>query len=156
MAKRFPSHGSCFVCGDENPCGIGAILWVDDDGSIFTDVTYDLKQQGPPGHAHGGATAALLDEVMGMCCWRAGYKVMSVHLEVDYEQAVPLGVQVHAVGRIAKVEGNAVHTEGELTLPDGTVAVRGRGVYANVPEKIEAFARAHGLSSDPFKVGDFG
>ena len=139
MVKRFPEHGKCFVCGRENPQGMGATLWVGEDGAVFTDFTFSEAQQGPPGHAHGGALAALLDEVMGMAVWQAGYQVLAVHLEVDYKQPVPLGTPVHVVGRVESANGRVVHTIGEVYLPDGRISNIGHGVYVHAPDVIKSF-----------------
>ena len=32
---------------------------------------------GPPGHVHGGAMAAALDEAMGAVCWMNGHPVVA-------------------------------------------------------------------------------
>jgi hypothetical protein len=66
-------------------------LWARDDGAVVTAVTLTEVQRGPPGHTHGGASAALLDEVMGAAVWRAGYQVAAGNLEVEYRRPVPLG-----------------------------------------------------------------
>ena len=65
--RKLPEHGWCFVCGSENPHGIGLTLWVDDDGILTSEFTLNDAQQGPPSYAHGGASAAILDEAMGLC-----------------------------------------------------------------------------------------
>jgi len=62
MDRRLTEHGVCFVCGRENPHGIGVQWWVREDGTVYARVTFREAQQGPPGHAHGGALAAVLDE----------------------------------------------------------------------------------------------
>jgi len=80
--RKLPEHGSCFVCGGSNSHGIGVTWYAREDGSIFTDVTLTEAQQGPPGLAHGGASAALLDEAMGAAVWQAGYKAVSIGLNI--------------------------------------------------------------------------
>lgn len=92
--EKLPEHGMCFVCGTENPNSIGVQWHVREDKSIFGEITLNDKQQGPPGHVHGGASAALLDEAMGAAVWQAGYMVMAVNLNVNYRRPLPLGVPV--------------------------------------------------------------
>jgi acyl-coenzyme A thioesterase PaaI-like protein len=72
-----PEHGPCFVCGTQNPHSMGVTWWARDDGAVVTEVALTESQQGPPGYAHGGASAALLDEAMGAAVWRAGYTVVA-------------------------------------------------------------------------------
>ena len=70
--QPLPKHGSCFVCGSDDSPGMGVVWYALDDKSIFAEVTLNDAQQGPPGFAHGGASAALLDEAMGAAVWLAG------------------------------------------------------------------------------------
>ena len=72
--KRVPEHGPCFICGGQNPHNPGVTWWEQEDGTVVSTVTLTKAQQGAHGYAHGGATAAILDEVMGVAVWRAGYQ----------------------------------------------------------------------------------
>lgn len=123
----------CFVCGSENPSGMGVRWYVREDESIWGKVTLGERQQGPPGHAHGGATAALLDEAMGGAIWHAGYMVMSVNLSVNYRRPVPLGAALEVSGRFVRQEGRKIHAIGQVQLSDGSVAVEATGMYVEVP-----------------------
>ena len=131
--KKLPEHGLCFVCGTENPHSIGITWYLDEDGSIHAEMVFTEAHQGPPGHAHGGASAAVLDEAMGAAVWRAGYSVVAVNLEINYKLPVPLGVKIIVVARIAEVHPRKILTSGEICLPDGSVAVTGRGIYVEAP-----------------------
>ncbi|MCL4871118.1 MAG: PaaI family thioesterase [Anaerolineae bacterium] len=131
--KQLPEHGPCFVCGTANPHSMGARWYVLDDGTIFTEVTLDTHQQGPPGHLHGGAAAALLDEAMGSAVWTAGYMVLAANLNVDYRRPVPLGVPVKITAKLVDKSGRKLYTRAELTLPDGQVAVKANGLFVEAP-----------------------
>jgi uncharacterized protein (TIGR00369 family) len=130
--RKLPGHGTCFVCGD-NPRGIG-MTWFIEDGRIFSEFTLTEAQQGPPGHVHGGASAAILDEAMGAAVWGAGLRVMAVNLEIDYRKPVPLGQKITVRARITRRGASKLYTRSEIYLPDGTLAVEGRGIY--VPAKL--------------------
>ena len=131
--RKLAEHGSCFVCGTANPHNMGVAWIADDEGHIHATVTLSLAQQGPPGHVHGGASAALLDEIMGMAVWNAGHQVASVNLECEYRRPLPLGVELHVEGEIVEQTGRAIRARGVITLPDGTLAVIGRGIYVEAP-----------------------
>ena len=135
--KRLPEHGSCFICGSENPHNIGIHWFVNEKGIVSSEFTLTLAQQGPPGHAHGGLSAAVLDEVMGAAVWYAGYTVAAANLEVNYRKPVPLGQAVSTKGYITRRSGRKIYTRGEIYLPDGTVAVTGRGMYILAPHLFE-------------------
>lgn len=127
--KQLPEHGPCFICGSENPKGLGIRWYVGDDGSITTKVTLELSEQGPPGHAHGGALAAILDEIMGTAAWHAGFMVLAANLNVDFRLPVPLGVPLTVVGMVTGQEGRKVYTQADIRLPDGQVATAGKGLF---------------------------
>jgi len=131
--KKLPDHGACFVCGSTNPHSIGLTWYERDDGVILAKFTFTDAQQGPPAHVHGGASAAVLDEAMGAAVWRAGYSVAAVNLEINYKLPVPLGQNILIEARIAKVLPRKIMTTCEMRLPDGSVAVTGRGIYVEAP-----------------------
>jgi uncharacterized protein (TIGR00369 family) len=117
------------VCGSQNSHGIGVTWYVDEHGTVSAQVTLSEAQQGPPRLAHGGASAALLDEAMGAAVWQAGYKVAAVNLNVSYHRPVPLGVQVLVQGKLSHREGKTILATGSIQLPDGSVAVSAKGTY---------------------------
>ncbi|MEW5938374.1 MAG: PaaI family thioesterase [Chloroflexota bacterium] len=137
MKRQLPYHGWCFVCGHDNPHSIGMTWWVDDDGALASDFALDLAKQGPPGYAHGGATAAILDEAMGLVVWAAGYKVAAVNIEINYHKPVPLDQPLHLDARITQQDERKIFSTGEIRLPDGTVAASGRGIYVVAPKLFE-------------------
>ena len=131
------SHGSCYVCGRENPHGIGLTWYAKEDGSIFTEVKLTIKQQGPLGHIHGGASAAVLDEIIGVAIWRKGYNVAVVNLDIRFKRAIPVNTTVTAQARMEKKEGRKIFGTGEIYLPDGSIAVSAKGVYVEAPHLFE-------------------
>jgi len=135
--KQLPEHGPCFVCGSDNPHSIGLTWYTDDNGTILSEFTLNEAQQGPPGYAHGGASAAILDEAMGAAVWRAGFNVAVVNLELNYRRPVPLGQPLKLEARLSGQEGRKVFAAGEILLQDGTVAVSGRGIYVEAPQLFE-------------------
>jgi len=137
MKRKLPEHGWCFVCGSENPHSIGLTWWVDDDGTLTSEFALNQAQQGPPHHAHGGASAAVLDEAMGLVVWAAGLKVAAVNLEVNYHKPIPLGGNLTLEARITQKDERKIFSMGEIRLSDGSVAVSGRGIYVVAPQLFE-------------------
>jgi acyl-coenzyme A thioesterase PaaI-like protein len=107
-----------------------------DDGSVTAAVEIGGGQEGPPGYAHGGAMAAILDEAMGAAAWFNGTPGLSVHLEFDYQRPVPLGASVRVTGRVERCEGRKVFTSGAVLLADGAVAVSARGIFVGAPQLL--------------------
>jgi uncharacterized protein (TIGR00369 family) len=140
MKRKLPEHGWCFVCGSENPHSIGLTWWVDENGVLTSDFTLNKAHQGPPAHVHGGASAAILDEAMGLVVWAAGHKVAAVNLEINYHKPLPLDTPLTLEARITQIDERKIFSAGEIHTPDDTVAVSGRGIYVVAPE---LFARVH-------------
>ncbi len=138
MATALPFHGICLVCGEENPHGMGLTWYAEADGSVSASFVLAEAQQGPPGHAHGGALAAILDEAMGAAVWYAGHNVAVVHLSLDYRKPVPLHQPLSCRARMEKQEGRKIYATGEIYLPDGEVAVRAQGIFVPAPHLFEA------------------
>ena len=146
MKRQIPYHGWCFVCGNENPHGIGITMFLDDDGTITSDFTLNEAHQGPPGHTHGGASAAILDELMGLVVWAAGHKVVAANININYRKLLPLNQPLTAESRITRVDERKVFSEGKMLLADSTVAVDGSGIYIVAPHLLES-SRSKGVTS---------
>ncbi len=129
MKRQIPYHGWCFVCGTDNPHSIGITMFVDEKGILSSEFTLEERHQGPPGHAHGGASAAILDEVMGLVVWAAGHKVLAANIDINYRKPLPLFQPLIAEARISEVGDRKIISEGKIMLADSTVAVEGSGVY---------------------------
>jgi uncharacterized protein (TIGR00369 family) len=125
------------VCGSDNPHSIGLTWWIEENGLLTACFTLSLAQQGPPGFAHGGASAAVLDEAMGLAVWAAGLKVAAVNLEINFHRPLPLGPPLTVEARIAERSETKTVSTGEIRLPDAAVAVSGRGVYVVAPHLFE-------------------
>ena len=134
MKRQLPYHGWCFVCGHDNPRSIGITMFVDDDGVLTSEFTLNEAHQGPPGHSHGGASAAVLDEAMGLVVWAAGHKVAAVNLEINYHKPLPLNQPLTLEARITQMDERKIFSTGEIKLTDSTVAVSGRGIYVVAPQ----------------------
>ena len=150
--QSLPKHGSCFVCGSLNSPGMGVTWYVDDEGMIFAEVTLNDAQQGPPGFAHGGASAALLDEAMGAAVWLAGYRVASVNLNISYRKPVPLGQPFKVTAQVNERNGKKVTAVGEIRLADGTLAVSGEGIFVQAPQLFNGLGAGSSPADEAMEI----
>lgn len=104
-------------------------MFVEEDGRLTSEFTLNEAHQGPPGHAHGGASAAILDEVMGLVVWAAGHQVLAANININYRKPLPLHIPLLAEAHITEVRERKIISVGKIRLPDSTVAVEGSGVY---------------------------
>ena len=132
-----PKHGRCFVCQTEVP-GTWRVDLRRDTHAVRFKTRLDGAQQGPPGHAHGGSMAALLDEAMGAAAWIRRTHLVAAKLELQFRHPVPLGVNVHIVAWV-KAEGpRSLRARAVLLLRDGVLAVEGQGIFAHAPALFDA------------------
>ncbi len=108
--------------------------------------------EGPPGHVHGGAQAAALDEICGGAVWVHGYKVVALNLETDFLNFVPLQKEFVLYGGITRREGRKIFTEGRIEDLNGQVLARGRVLFLELNEeqvaKFSALSGGLGLSAE--------
>lgn len=122
----------CMVCGVDNQFGLKTRFYETDQNELVALFTPREEHQSYPGIAHGGVSAALLDEVIGraiMIHYDSATFGVTLDLQVKYRKPVPLGVELKAVARITRDSGMRFAGSGELYLPDGTVAVSAEGKY---------------------------
>ena len=115
---------------------MGVQFYVLEDGTVAADFTVTEAQQGPPGYAHGGALASLLDEAMGAASWFSGNRTLSVHLGFDYKRPVAVGAAIHISGQVVGREGRKVLTSGSILLAEGSVAVSADGIFVDAPQLL--------------------
>ncbi|OGR29888.1 MAG: thioesterase [Desulfuromonadales bacterium GWD2_61_12] len=77
-------------------------------------VWFGPETEGPPGHAHGGAIAAVLDEVLGLAAWNAGHAIVVGNLNVGFRSLLPLQQVVTVETDIVSVAGRKVMVHGRI------------------------------------------
>lgn len=125
----------CMVCGTENAAGLHARFLELEDGDLAGVFTPRQEHQGYPGRLHGGIASTILDETIGRAINMTDPEAwgVTVELTVRYRKPVPLNGEIVARGRITRDSGRLFEGTGEITLPDGTVAVEAKGRYLRLP-----------------------
>jgi len=98
-------------------------------GVLWAKALFGPLTEGPPGHAHGGSMAALLDELVGGAAWLAGHAVVAATLNVKFRNMLPVDTVVTGKGEVAQVSGRRVTVHGSLAGPDGTVFAEADGIF---------------------------
>jgi len=128
--------GHCFGCGPANPQGLHLEFSIDAEAHTSrAEVNLTQFHEGPPGHIHGGILATLMDEAMSKLNRPLGVLAMTRNMEVDYLRPSPLYQPLFLTGRHIRREGRKLFHEAELALPDGTVLVRGKGLFIAVLDR---------------------
>lgn len=124
-----------FVTGDSSGKRLTVEYYsFDADGSLRAKVIFGPAAQGPPGHAHGGSMAAVLDEAMGAAAWIAGHMVVAAELKTRFKGMLPLGTRCIAEGRVDSVAGRRVEVSGLLKDATGHVFTDGEAIFVKLRE----------------------
>lgn len=124
-----------FVSADTSPDRIRARYFARDrDDSVEGHVYFGYAAQGPPGHAHGGAIAAVLDELMGYLAWEHSLTVVAAELWVKYRRPTPLKTELKLRAWIESVEGTRAELRSELRTADDELCCEGGGLFIHVGE----------------------
>src|SRR4051812_49585392 len=130
----------CFACGPDNPDGMHLKFRFDERGGrAWCRFRLPLRLQGPPGHAHGGIIATILDEAMGKVNKLRSVVALTASMQIEYLRPVPLGKTLVAEGTERSVRGRRHMNSAEIRSEDGQVLARSKGVFIAVdPERMRA------------------
>lgn len=133
-----PNASMCYICGRDNPVGLKMNFYDDGIDTVQSVVTPADHFQGYPGVLHGGVVASILDEVVGRSVMSGDHHrfMMTVSMTVQYRHPVPMGQELTAIGKVDRLRGRLGKAEGQIILPDGTVACEAQLVLANMPDEL--------------------
>ncbi|HEU0264983.1 MAG TPA: PaaI family thioesterase [Geobacterales bacterium] len=121
-----------FVSGDPEGNRFRARYFRNDKGELRARIWFGPETEGPPGHAHGGSIAAVLDEVLGLAAWTAGYPIVVGNLNVSFRSLLPLQQVVTVETDIISAEGRKVMVHGRICSGD-TVYAEGECLCITIP-----------------------
>jgi uncharacterized protein (TIGR00369 family) len=125
----------CFVCGTDNARGLDLAPERDGD-AIVVRFTPGEAHRGFSKAVHGGITASLLDEVVGVAAGqRAGGKCATVELTVAYKRPLLVGVPVRAEGWYVRRHGKFVLGAGRVVDGEGKILATARGKFLPLDEE---------------------
>lgn len=152
MPKRSAGHGHgtqyvhlqknfCFACGKNNPDGMRLRFTYDEERDQFVcRFRLSKRYTGPPGHAHGGIIATILDEAMGKVNKLRHVIALTSTITVDYLKPVPLKKPLRVESREVRVRGRYHTNAAEILNQKDEVLARSKGLFIAIdPHKM--FAR---------------
>lgn len=107
------------VMGLRNPAAPPLTITHDEHGAAVADFVLGAVYEGPPGLAHGGVSAMLLDHLFGHACRAQGRHGMTGTLSVRYRRGTALGVPLRARAWVTGHEGVKTFVAGEITDVEG-------------------------------------
>lgn len=125
------ADGGCFVCGKENPRGLGASFTQDPaTGSAHCQLSLGETFQGWQGIVHGGILATLLDETAIYACRNQVDQVVTAELQVKYRQPAKVGVDLLFSAKIRGRKRNLFTVDAEVRQEGELVAEAEVRVFA--------------------------
>jgi acyl-coenzyme A thioesterase PaaI-like protein len=122
-----------FVSGDPHGDRLRARYYRrDQDNAWVGKVWFGPGAEGPPKHAHGGSTAAVLDEAMGGAVWMAGHLALAAQVTIRYKNMLPLGTVAVVEAWVSGNQDRKVHSRGRLLDLDGRLYCESEGIYVKL------------------------
>lgn len=103
-----------FVSGDPQGQRFRTRYYRQADQSLVARIWFGPETEGPPGHAHGGSMAAVLDEVLGLAAWAAGHAIVVANLNVNFRCLLPILQVVQVDTEVVSIEGRKILIRGKL------------------------------------------
>ncbi|MBN2312033.1 MAG: PaaI family thioesterase [Candidatus Hydrogenedentes bacterium] len=133
--KHLPTSASCFVCGEENPAGLGTRFYVE-DGIVKARLRPQEHHCGYPNVVHGGVVAAIMDETMGWAAARAITRMcLTGELTVRYIEPVPADRELTVTTEMIKAGRRMAHVRSAIEDDTGHVYARAEGRF--LPLSVE-------------------
>ena len=121
-----------FVSGDQTGNRFRMNYFRDQEQNLVARVWFGPVTEGPPGHAHGGSIAAVLDEVLGLAAWAEGHPVVVGNLNISFRQLLPLQTVVQVNTRLISVQGRKIMVHGEVCSLEGIVLATGEAICIKI------------------------
>lgn len=121
----------CFSCRRTGLCRLG----LEEErlvefGRTVTTLHCPPDHEGGPGVAHGGWTAAALDEILGHMAILSGHMAVTGTLTIEFLKPVPIERALEATAWVDRRENAKWHNKGELRLVStGAVLARATGIF---------------------------
>lgn len=120
----------CMVCGPANPSNLGVEAWIDGD-RVFGTVPLDDRHAGAPGFAHGGAIAAIMDDLLGSVLLLIDTPAVTASLTVDFKAPALLERRLELEAWCEGIDGRKLHLCG-VARQDGVVVAEARSLFLQV------------------------
>ena len=98
-------------------------------GRLYAAAWFGRETQGPPGHVHGGAMAAVLDEAMGGACWMNGHRTVAAKISVSFLEMLKLETETTVEAWVERVDGRKVYVRARLSDPAGRAIAESDGLF---------------------------
>ncbi|WP_158566890.1 PaaI family thioesterase [Actinomadura craniellae] len=117
------------VSGALNPVAPPVRIETLPGGGAYAEFTLSHVYEGPPHMVHGGVSALILDQLLGLAAAANGTPGMTATLSLTYRRPTLLGVPLRAEARVARVEGRKRFVDAQVLDPDGKVTIEATAMF---------------------------
>ncbi len=136
----FPNWEKSFVSGTNSPLYKVVHHLTAAPIELITHVNFKDAAEGPPGHIHGGASAGLIDETMGVLVWNQNYPCVTQHLNLHYLKPIPLNMDSYVLTSITSVSVKTVEVKSSIFNAERIPYVQANSVFHLLtPEQYQRF-----------------
>ena len=107
-----------------------------DSPTLYAKAWFGKGTMGPPGHVHGGAMAATLDEAMGAAAWMNDHQCVAATIKISFLAMLPVESETIVEATIDRVEGRKIHLSSTLKSLDGKIVAEGTGLFVVLREEV--------------------
>jgi uncharacterized protein (TIGR00369 family) len=112
---RLRDNQRCYVCGKENPVGLGVDFEINrEQRTISAKFTPSVNHQGYEGIVHGGILSALLDEAMGKLTVSLGVPAVTAEMTVQFKTPAAAGEELLVSGRLTQETKKLIHAQAKI------------------------------------------
>ena len=149
-----PHSTGCFVCGENNPCGLKLKSYVMDN-RVCSDLNFADHFNSYINVTHGGILSTIMDEAMG---W-AGFIfsdsevfLFTRELTVRYKKNVPTGTPLLlSTEFVSNERGGMISTKGQITDMDNNVLTVAKGLFFPVSKEKMIETKSYLIFDDNLK-----
>jgi acyl-coenzyme A thioesterase PaaI-like protein len=148
ITPAFPNWEKSFVSGPQSTLYAVEHRLATDPTELITHVKFKSSAEGPPGHIHGGASAGLIDEVMGILVWNQHYPCVTQSLSLKYLKPIPINVDAYLVTVISGVSDKTIEVKSTIFNDEKYTYVQGTGIFHRLTaEQLQKFLKKNSTHS---------
>jgi uncharacterized protein (TIGR00369 family) len=113
--KELRDNQRCYVCGKENPAGLGVDFEIDkEQRAISAKFTPSNSHQGYEGIVHGGILSTLLDEAMAKLTVSLGTPAVTAEIKVTFKAPAAPGEELFISGRLTHETRRLIQAQAKI------------------------------------------
>jgi acyl-CoA hydrolase len=118
--EKITENPMCFGCGKANPHSLKMKVF-QEGGITKTEFLPNESHQSWPGHVHGGALMAALDEGIGWATFSKGIYAVTAKIDIRLKSMAHIGEPLIVSARITKKTSRTVEVEAQINRRDDSL-----------------------------------